>query len=219
MLRSILPLAALACGITTAQAANAGELVQLPVRDQQTQSVYLEQPSAPPRWVVILYAGDDGAVGLNNSGPTALRGNFLLRTASYWTAAGDAAAIFDAPSDQSSGMDDAFRLGEAHAKDIHAVIAALRQRFPSAKIALIGTSRGTISVGNALKRAPHDADAYVLTSPVTIAFRGQAGLSGMRWDVGTTPVLVVSNENDACRVSPFNAAHALADDSRLQFLA
>jgi hypothetical protein len=205
MLRSMLPLGALACGIAATQAANAGELVQLPVRDHQTQSIYLEQPSAAPRWVVVLFAGDDGAVGLNDSGPTGLKGNFLIRTATYWSAAGDAAAIFDAPSDQSSGMNDAFRLGEVHAQDIHVVIAALRQRFPAAKIALVGTSRGTVSVGNALEREPHDADAYVLTSPVTIASRGQAGLSGMHWDVGTSPVLVVSNENDACRVSPFNA--------------
>ncbi|WP_147394056.1 S9 family peptidase [Paraburkholderia sp. BL23I1N1] len=158
-------------------------------------------------------------VALDETGPTTMKGNFLIRTAGYWTSAGDAIAIVDAPSDQSSGMNDAFRLSEAHAQDLHAVVATLRQRFPGAKIALVGTSRGTISVGNVLQREPHLADAYVLTSPVTIAARGERGLSGMHWDLGATPVLVVSNENDACRVSPFNAARALAEDSRLQFLA
>ncbi len=48
---------------------------------------------------------------------------------------------------------------------------------------------------------------------------GEAGLSGMRWDVGDMPVLVVSNEHDGCKVSPFEAAKALASDNRLQFVA
>lgn len=213
------PVCAFACTVLTALPAYSGELLQMPVRGTQTQSVFIERPAGAPPWVIVLFAGNDGVVALGEAGPTTMKGNFLIRTAGYWTSAGDAIAIVDVPSDQSSGMDDAFRLSEAHAQDLHAVVVALRQRFPDAKIALVGTSRGTISVGNVLKREPRLADAYVLTSPVTIGMRGEAGLSGMHWDVGATPVLVVSNENDGCQVSPFRAARALAEDNRLQFLA
>jgi hypothetical protein len=199
--------------------AYSGELVQLPVRGQQTQAIFIERPPAAPPWVVVLFAGDNGAVALDDTGPTTMRANFLLRTAEYLTSAGDTFAIVDAPSDRPSGMNDEFRLSEAHAQDLHIIVAALRQHFPAAKIALVGTSRGTISVGNVLKREPRLADAYVPTSPVTIGMNGQPGLSGVRWDVNATPVLVVSNENDGCRVSPFSTARALAEDSRLQFLA
>ncbi|MFM0182766.1 hypothetical protein PQR52_30135 [Paraburkholderia aspalathi] len=210
---------AFACTLLTAIPAYSGELLQVPVRGQQTQAIFIEQPASAPPWVIVLFAGDDGAIALSETGPTTMRANFLLRTAGYWTSAGDAIAIVDAPSDQSSGMNDAFRLSETHAQDLHVIVAALRQRFPAAKIALVGTSRGTISVGNVLQREPRLADAYVLTSPVTIGMRGETGLSGMHWDVSTTPVLVVSNENDGCRVSPFSAAHTLAKDNRFQFLA
>jgi hypothetical protein len=209
----------LAGAMSMTSVANAGELVSLPVRGQETQRIFIEQASATPQWVVLLFAGGDGAVGLDNQGPTALQGNFLLRTRSYWVSSNDAIAIVDAPSDQSNGMNDAFRLSEAHAADMHAVTAFLRQRYPSAKIALVGTSRGTISVGNVLNREPALADAYVLTSPVTIGMGGQAGLSGMHWEIGDTPVLVVSNEHDGCKVSPFDAARTLATDNKLQFIA
>lgn len=219
LVKFALPVCAFACTVVTALPANAGELLRVPVRGDQTQAIFIEQPDAAPPWVIVLFAGDEGVVALNENGPTAMKGNFLIRTAGYWTSAGDAIAIVDAPSDRSSGMNDAFRLSEAHAEDLHVSIAALRQRFPAAKIALVGTSRGTISVGNVLQREPRLADAYILTSPVTIGGRGEPGLSGQRWDVGATPVLVVSNESDSCRVSPFSAARALAEDNRLRFLA
>jgi hypothetical protein len=219
LLKGVVPVCAFACTVITASPVYSGELMKVPVRGAQTQAIFIEQPSGAPPWVIVLFAGDEGVVALDEAGPTTMKANFLLRTAGYWTSAGDAAAIVDAPSDQSSGMNDAFRLGEAHAQDLHVIVAALRQRFPAAKIALVGTSRGTISVGNVLQREPRLADAYVLTSPVTIGMRGESGLSGMHWDVGATPVLVVSNENDGCRVSPFSAARTLAEDNRFQFLA
>lgn len=219
LLRFAVPVCAFVCMVITAMPAYSGELMQVPVRGPQTQAVFIEQPTSAPPWVIVLFAGDEGVIALDETGPTTMRANFLLRTARYWTSAGDAIAIVDAPSDRSSGMNDVFRLSEAHAQDLHVIVAALRQRFPAAKIALVGTSRGTISVGNVLHREPRLADAYVLTSPVTIGMRGETGLSGMHWDVGATPVLVVSNENDGCRVSPFSAARTLAKDNRLQFLA
>jgi hypothetical protein len=97
----------------------------------------------------------------------------------------------------------------------------VRERFPGAKIALVGTSAGTMSVGNALQRDPGLVDAFVLTSPVTVA-RG-AGGSGAISDVdvdGTKyRVLVVSNEHDACLVSPAYAGKRLAEHNHFDFIS
>ncbi|NVH73314.1 lysophospholipase [Paraburkholderia sp. JPY432] len=201
------------------QTGHAGELISVPTRGDVTQSVYVDSSSATVPWVVVLFAGDDGDVALSDSGPTKKRGNFLVRTAPYWLSHGYATAIFDAPSDYADGMDDNFRLSEDAHKDVAAVIAELHRRYPKAKVALIGTSRGTITVGNALRRNPRLADAFVLTSPATVAVRGKPGLSGIHWTASSARVLVASNEHDVCVASPFWAAKSLATDNGFDFIA
>lgn len=208
--------ACLACAC--AAAAAAGELLTLPSRPGVTQGLYLDASATPPSWVVLLFPGDDGNMGLNQTGPRRLSGNFLVKTAAYWASAGQASALFDTPSDHSDGMADQFRLSNAAVEDVAAAVTALRQRYPGAKVALLGTSRGTITVGNVLKRNPALADAYILSSPVTQARRQQDGLSGMSWPGNKARVLVVSNEHDGCGVSPFGAARALADSNGFSFL-
>ena len=200
-------------------AASAAELLELPTRPGVTQGLYLVSPSTSPSWVVVLFAGDDGNVAVSDGGPTRMQGNFVVRTASYWAGHGDASAIFDAPSDNAGGMPDVFRLGADAGTDVGAAVSALRRRYPGARVALVGTSRGTITVGNVLKRDPELADAYVLTSPVTQASRGQAGLSGLAWKGNKARVLVLSNDNDGCQVSPPGAAKQLAADNGFDFIA
>jgi alpha/beta superfamily hydrolase len=196
----------------------AGDLVTLATRPGVTQSVFVDAPAGPPAWVVVLFAGDDGAVELTSNGPAGMKGNFLIKTALYWSTAGEASALVDAPSDHASGMDDAFRLGQDHADDVRKIVEALRQRYPNAKVALVGTSRGSISVGNLLERYPTLANAYVMTSPVTVARQAQTGLDGMHWNSPSAPVLVVSNTEDSCPVSPFAKAQAMASDNHFQFI-
>jgi pimeloyl-ACP methyl ester carboxylesterase len=181
--------------------------------------MYVETSTATPSWVVVLFAGNDGALHLSANGPTTLRGNFLIRTASYWAQKGDAAVLIDTPSDHVNGVDDEFRLGTDALTDVEAAVAALRKRFPSSKIALVGTSRGTVSVGNALERNPGLADAFVLTSPVSIASGGQPGVSGLIADGRKAQVLVVSNRHDACPAALFDGAERLAGRNHFDLIA
>jgi predicted alpha/beta-fold hydrolase len=204
---------------TAASAVRAAELLAVPSRGGVTEKLYVDAASSNPPWVVVLFAGGDGAIGLRGSGAVRMSANFLVRTARYWPQQGDASALFDAPSDESTGMEDTFRLSDAAQQDVAAAVAELRKRYPSSKIALIGTSRGTITVGNVLKRSPALADAYVLTSPVTVAKDGQSGLSGMSWEGIHARVLVLSNEHDGCIVSPFDVAKRIADANRFDFIA
>jgi hypothetical protein len=200
-------------------AASPGELVTVPSRDGVTETLYVEASSTTPAWVAVLFAGDDGALHLTADGPTTLRGNFLIRTASYWVQKGEAAVLIDTPCDFPNGMDDGFRLGKDALRDVDAVIKVLRQRFPSSRIALIGTSRGTVSVGNVLARGRDLADAFVLTSPVSIAQNGRAGVSGLDVDGTKAHVLVVSNRNDACPSALFYGASRLAERNHFDFIA
>ncbi|MEN2473738.1 hypothetical protein [Burkholderia sp. GS2Y] len=196
----------------------AGELVSVKSRDG-TQNIYINSPSTPPAWVIVLFAGSDGVVALSENGPTNEQGNFLVRTAPYWATVGDAAVVFDAPSDQAKGMDDEFRLSGAASQDVVAVVTELKKRYPAAKVALVGTSRGTITVGNVLLRNPDLADAFVLTSPVSIAVHGKPGLSDVAWPQNKARVLVLSNEHDVCAASPFWAAKRMAADNNFDFVA
>lgn len=200
-------------------AARSGEWVTVPSRDGVTQGLYVETSTATPAWVVVLFAGDDGALHLGTNGPTTLEGNFLVRTAPYWVRKGDAAVLIDTPSDHADGVDDAFRLGEGALRDIEAAVRALHERFPTSRIALIGTSRGTVSVGNVLARNPGLADAFVLTSPVSIARSGQAGLSGLNVDGTRARALVVSNRRDACPPALFSGAAGLAGRNNFDLIA
>lgn len=197
-----------------------GPMLTVSPRGNASLSAYIDNEGvATPDWVVLLFAGDDGAIALGSAGPRRMNGNFVISTARYWPQHGMAAVEVDAPSDYANGMNDVFRLGDADAQDVGALVDALRKRFPGAKIALVGTSRGTISVGALLRHNPALADAYVLTSPVTIAGRGGPGLSGVSWPKSSARVLVVSNRNDGCVVSPFWSARKMAEANGFEFLA
>src|SRR5439155_220001 len=108
-----------------------------------------EVRGAPPAGVAVLFPGGEGLLGLRVEGGAVKfrqQGNFLVRTRTLMRDRQVGVAIVDSPSDQQrAGMDDGFRTGRAHVADVAAVVKDLKQRFPGAKIFLIGTSRGTIS--------------------------------------------------------------------------
>ena len=195
-----------------------GDLVTFTTRDGVTQRIFIESPSPSPAWVIVLFGGAQGALHLDTTGATTLRGNFLIRSAHHWIDWGDAVVLVDTPSDHAQGVDDLFRRSKQSFIDTQAVTAKLRERFPTAKIALVGTSAGTVSVGNALERDPGIAAAFVLTSPVTVAHRGGATISGLDVDGTQHRVLVVSNLHDQCVASPAYAGKRLAEGNHYAFI-
>lgn len=195
-----------------------GDLVTFPTRAGVTQSLFVESPSPAPPWVIVLFPGVPGALHLDAGGATTLKGNFVVRSAHHWIDWGDAVALVDTPSDKSGGVDDLFRLTQESFTDTQAVVATLRQRFPGSKIALVGTSSGTVSVGNALQRDPTLADAFVLTSPVTVSRRGGDTLAGLAVDGTKYRVLVISNGHDECPAAPAYAGRQLADRNHFDFV-
>ncbi|AXL50893.1 hypothetical protein DSC91_003300 [Paraburkholderia caffeinilytica] len=196
-----------------------GDLVTFPTRDGVTQSIFIESPSPSPPWVIVLFGGTPGNLHLDASGATTLKGNFLIRPAHHWIDWGDAVVLVDTPSDHTEGVDDLFRRSKASFTDTQAVMATWRQRFPNSKIALVGTSAETVSVGNALGRDPTLADAFVLTSPVTVSHKGSATISNLEADGAKHRVLVISNEHDECVSSPAYAGKRLAEHNHFDFVS
>lgn len=212
LLFASLLLAALASPCSAAE-----ELITIPTRSGVTLSYLLDQDkAATPKVVVISFIGGFGALGLERRaqkgpvkfGPTA---NFLIRIKDQMTDADIADVIVDSPSDQlPDGMSDRFRMGQDHATDIRALIRDLKQRFPGAKIFLLGTSRGTISAAALGASLGELVQGVILSSTVTNADHGGAALSAFDFGSIKVPVLLVHNRDDGCRTSPYSGAERLA---------
>ena len=200
--------------IVLAGAACAEDIITLPTRPGVTQSYLLSAPeSGKARAVAILFAGGDGKVNLEYE--SARRkfesGNFLVRSRRLFVGNGIVAAVVDVPSDQSHGMEDAFRLGAAHAEDIGKVMADLKGRFPSLPVFLVGTSRGTVSAASVGSRAGKAVDGVVLTSTLFMSPKRQPILEGFDFSSIPAPVLFVHHVEDGCTSTPYSMAKRRAD--------
>jgi pimeloyl-ACP methyl ester carboxylesterase len=173
--------------------ARAEETINLPTRPGVTESI-LFAGVAHPAASLIMFPGNFGLV-------RAVRGNFLIRVVPNFVALDFNVAVADSPSDQPNGMTDGFRMSEAHATDIAAVITFLRQRA-AVPVWLVGTSRGTISAASVgVRLGPPRVDGVVLTSTVWLQGIPQVPLEQLR-----VPTLIVHNRNDGCQASPFDYA-------------
>jgi len=203
------PLAAVAAGAEEAA-------VTIPTRAGVTETFLYEAPADPGASVVLL-PGGAGAIGIHEEkGKPALDKdkNFLVRTRGLFVLQGMATATLDAPSDHSSGMRGAFRIGPENAQDIGAVVAWLKQKS-AAPVWLVGTSMGTVSGANAAVRLGNAIDGLVLTSSIIVAGGDPEGSgigSGvLSLDIGeiAVPVMMLANAEDACFASPPSGAQRI----------
>lgn len=196
-------------------APSAEDIITLATRGGVTQSYLLSTPEAgKARAVTVLFPGGAGNTDLEReSARTVLdRGNFLVRSRRLLAGGGVAAAVMAAPSDRAAGgMDDFFRLSEAHTEDIAKVVADLRKRFPGLPVFLVGTSRGTVSAAAAGRRLGTAVDGVVLTATLFLASNRQPGLSGFDYASIPAPLLFVHHTGDGCAYTPYSAAKRLSD--------
>jgi hypothetical protein len=194
-MRRILLIAILAISSTSF----AEQMVTISTRQGVTQSFVLTTPkNGSPDVVLILFPGAHGNIGLLQENGQIKFGesNFLVRERQRFVDLGAATAVIDVPSDRRSGMDDGFRMGNKHAADIGFVIDNLKNRWPTAHIFLIGTSRGTISASSVAYRLKDRIDGVVLTS--TVQGSGATGVKKLG-----KPVLFVHHRLDGCRETPY----------------
>lgn len=187
------------CLLLAALPAWAAETVlTLALRPGATLRVLVDRPAAPIGSVVLM-AGGDGVLDLDERGTigSGLRENHLVRTRNAYARAGYAVFVPDVASDLKGTR--GYRFGTAYAQDVAAVIAAARQ--VKSPVALIGTSRGALSVvGVFAKQSAVLPDAIVISSGVLMGGDSASTLGSL--DRITVPVLLLRHGLDACRVTP-----------------
>jgi predicted esterase len=157
---------------------------------------------------VLLFTGGSGVLSIGGDNKLDRSFAFLNRTRDTWWDLGFATFVVDAPSDKldKSGIDSRFRAGSDYAKDLVAVIDAVKKRF-SEPLFAVGISNGAISVANAASRATGALSGYVLISPAHYRNSGGELIAGAQYD---KPVWIVASHNDECSVSPSREYEALA---------
>lgn len=180
-------------------------VVDVPTRPGVTQRFIVVSPPQP-RAAVILFAGGHGGLQIDAAGRIGWGGgNFLVRSRQLFAEQKLLVAVIDAPSDrQSPPYLSGFRQTPAHAADVKAVIAWLREHT-KLPVWLVGTSRGTQSAAYlATTLAGSDApDGLVLTATMLTDPRGRP-VPDMPLETLKMPVLVVHHEQDGCRYCLFS---------------
>jgi dienelactone hydrolase len=181
--------------------------VEIASRGQKISALLL-RPDAQTDTAVILLAGGDGRLDIAADGTTTrLRGNSLVRTRELFRRAGLLTLVPDVAPDlkQGASVRHSYRAFKTHADDVGAMVAFLRQQG-SKRVVLAGTSRGSLSVSNAvsrLARDPRRPDAQVLTSGLwrlgpaarfsIWKFAGQGNAASLN-----LPTLLVLHRDDTC---------------------
>ncbi len=179
----------------------AWEDVHLPTREGVRQRLLIARAADAGHKAVILFKGGVGTpITVKKGGRLGLNRNFLVRSAPLFARAGFVTAVADAPSDRSGGMDDHFRSSKAHHADLKATVDFLVSEG-AREVFLVGTSRGTQSVGYLATVMTHpNVKGYVLTASLgDVVFYA---------DKIERPVLMVHHSDDECRVTTYTAAVA-----------
>jgi pimeloyl-ACP methyl ester carboxylesterase len=198
--------------ISHALAQDSPKVVDIPTRPGVTQRMLVLSPP-DPKATVILMAGGNGGLNLQPSGYIASLGeNFLVRTRQLFAAQGLMVLVLDAPSDRSSAPYlNNFRQTPSHAADLKAVIAWAREQV-KVPVWLVGTSRGTQSVGYAATelQGADGPDGIVLTSTILTDEKGRP-VPAMPLDRIRIPVLVVHHEQDGCALCAYSEVAPMMD--------
>lgn len=200
----------LACAGFAAGPSAAETLVEIASRGQRIPALLLE-PDSEAKAAVVLFAGGHGRLDIAADGAIGqLRGNQLVRTRELYRRAGLLVLVPDLAPDMkqgASGVLRRYRASRAYADDMGAMVAHLRA-LGAARVVVVGTSRGTLSIGNGVSRLAGSGarrpDAQVLTSgfwqtgPAAegltvwkLAGRGNAGSMNL-------PSLLLWHRDDTC---------------------
>jgi hypothetical protein len=184
--------------------ARADPVLEVDSRGQKIRALVItpEQPVGS----VILLAGGHGRLDLGADGRIGWgAGNQLVRTRAAYARAGYLTLVPDIAPDlkTANGVVDRYRYGAPHARDIGALVQHVRGLKPP--VALVATSRGTVSAGAALAHTSglSRPDAVVLTAAMLVSVGERA--PHFRMAIGDDPrparlpLLVVGHKKDTCR--------------------
>jgi pimeloyl-ACP methyl ester carboxylesterase len=172
------------------------------------RSLLSRRPVGEETWLVVAFPGWPGILRLradDDGFAYDLRGNFLIRARRHLVSDQIAVAILDCPSDHLEACGDGYRSSEAHVEDVRQQIAALRKRLPPGiRVALVGTSYGTVSSEVLALRLGEEIDAAVHTASITAATETRSRpLFGLDVSKARSRQLFVHHVDDPCDMTPF----------------
>lgn len=215
-------LAGLAFGEDKASAAGRGELVRLKTRGEVEQAYLLKRGSGPVKAVAILFTGGYGLLRFRETGGEVSWSqegtSFLVLNMDRFLDGESAIAVPDVPTDQLNfGYTPRFRKSDAHVADIRAIVSDVKNRFPNAKLFLIGTSQGSTSAAYAGKALGRHIHGVVLTAsvfewaPASWNFLHDSNLKDFDFSAIEVPLLLVHHADDRCAATPFASAVEIAE--------
>ncbi len=202
--------------------ATQAEIVGLKTRGEIEQAYLLLRRGTPVKVVAVLFTGGfgllklravDGEIAWDKTG-----NSFLVINKDRFVDDETAVAVVDAPSDQREfGYTPKVRKSAEHATDVRGVVDDLKNRFPGARVFLIGTSQGSTSAAYAGKALGKDIAGVILTASVFAAAPASwrllhdPNLSDFDFAQIQAPLLIVHHVDDRCVATPYSAAERLAD--------
>lgn len=203
------------------------EVVEIESRPGVTQKFILIKPEQP-KAAVILIPGAWGKLDLGTSfGFTTINPDyapsFVVESRKEFAKKGLMVAVIDSPSDRKNiGMGWGWRVYEAHARDIAAVVAFLKKQA-NVPVWLAGSSNASLSAANFVSQFGY-GDVHGLAigaamtnitpdnefSPTFSAQYRYGAMSVSGLDSFTGPVLIYWHKDDECALSPPADAPRLA---------
>lgn len=168
-------------------------LFKVPTRPDVKTTLFWE-PVEGAKATVFVFPGGGGGFGKIEDGkPTS--NNFLVHSASYFTANGFNVAIFGRPSD-SEDLDYADRISDTHMTDVRKVLDFVKTQSAT-PVWIVGTSRGTISATATAIHAQGDIAGLVLTSSV-VNYKKPGAVPKQDLAAIKVPVMMLHHSKDAC---------------------
>jgi hypothetical protein len=168
------------------------------------------------KYAVALFPGHPGIMKLieENGRPRFdLRGNFLIRSRRHWLDNETLVVVVDAPSDQWATFYQQFRETPRYGADVEALVKEVSRRYEVADWTFVGTSEGSISAFHAARMNPRLARRVILTSSVFSPGRNGPGLSTVKWNDLSVPLLWVHHQDDPCPYTSYRDARRFAETS------
>jgi pimeloyl-ACP methyl ester carboxylesterase len=201
--------------------AEEAEVIRLKTRGEIEQAYLLLQRRSPVKVVAVLFTGGFGLLKFRGSGAGIAwerQGNsFLVINKDRFVDDATAVAVVDAPSDQQEfGYTPKVRKSPEHATDVRGVVNDLKDRFPGARVFLLGTSQGSTSAAHAGVALGREIAGVILSASVFAAAPASwrllhdPNLSDFDFARIQAPLLIVHHVDDRCVATPYSAAEKLA---------
>ncbi|MBT5457691.1 MAG: alpha/beta hydrolase [Rhodospirillaceae bacterium] len=188
--------------------AAAEEEITINSRDGVTVTFVVNEPEGQAKAMAILFTGGSGKLKLWKGNGTKST-NFLVRTRTLFAERGVLTLTVDVPSDRRRKGLNNFRGSDEHRADISAVVRWARSKT-NAPVWLIGTSRGTVSLGHLSGTLPIDGAVFTASVTEESGRRPAMALDG-DLEAITAPVLLVHHKADDCKVTPVWGVSKIAD--------